>query len=199
MISKKESRPFLVKRAIGGIQTNKENTIYEDEWQITYGIIGDPSGSAIARIYGIEETYDKIIVMDATELTRSIEPTSIILVENMPTENYYLGDYDIARIYPEKNGIISIGLNKRESVDLPRIYYYNGENILYFQLNFDIENNVGYVLRKNYLPFAVGDYIWTREPDDDEDTSYRFVFTEQNQVGFDDRYQPFYELVFEEE
>lgn len=198
MISKRDSRPFLIKQAIGGKQTNKDNTIYESDWHIVYGLKSDPSGSISSRIYGAEELYDKVLIVNATPATRSIQNNTLIMLDDMPTSNYGYGDYDIARIYPEYNGEIVIGLTKRQSVDMPKLYFDNNNDILYYQLNYDKTTKKAYIKTNQTLPFKIGDYVWTREPANNEETSYLFTFTTQTKVGFDDHYQPFYELVFEE-
>jgi len=120
------------------------------------------------------------------------------MLDDMPTENYEYGDYDIARIYPEYNGEIRIGLNKRESIDLPKLYFDNNDGILYYQLNFDSTTKKAYVKSRQPLPFKIGDYVWTREPANNEVTSHLLTFTQMSKVGFDCHFQPFYELTFEE-
>ena len=198
MISKKDSRPFLIKQAIGGKQTNKDDTIYESNWRVVYGLIGDPSGSVMFRIYGYEEAFDKVIIVNATSNTLSIQNNTLVMIDDMPTINYEYGDYDIARIFPPYNGEIRIGLTKRQAVDLPKLYFDSNDNILYYQLNFDRTTKKAYIKTKQPLPFKVGDYVWTREPANNEETSYLLTFTSQTKIGFDEHYQPFYELTFEE-
>lgn len=199
MISKKDSRPFLIKQAIGGKQTNKDDTIYESQWHTVYGLIGDPTGAIYARMYGIEEVYDKVIIVNATNLTSSIQNNTLIMIDNYPTSNYQYGDYDISRIYPPYNGEIVIGLTKRESIDMPKIYYDSkSDDILYYQLNFDKTKLKAYVSTKLTLPFKIDDYIWTREPSSNKTTSHLYTFKSKIQIGYDNRYKPFYELTFEE-
>ena len=199
MISKKDSKTFLIKQAIGGKQTNKDDTIYESDWQVVYGLISEPSGSIYARIYGSEEVYDKVIVVNATANTRSFQNNTLIMLDDMPTVNYEYGDYDIARIYPEYNGEIRIGLNKRQAIDLPKLYFDADNNgILYYQLNYDRTTKKAYIKTRQPLPFSIGDYVWTRQPVDNTVTKHLMTFTSQTKIGFDDHYQPFYELTFED-
>lgn len=198
MISKKDSKPFLIKQAIGGKKTNKENTIYESKWHTVYGLIGDPSGMIYTRIYGIEEVYDKVIIINATSTTSSIQNNTLVMVDDYPTSNYQYGDYDIKRIYPPYNGEIVIGLTKRQSVDMPKLYFdSDNDNILYCQLNFDKDTLKAYIKTKFPLPFKLNDYVWTRKPTNNETTTNLYLFKSKSQIGFDNNYKPFYELTFE--
>ena len=199
MISKKDSKPILIKQAIGGKQTNKDDTIYENNWQVVYGLISEPSGTIYNREYGIEEVYDKVITVTATSKTRAIQDNTIVMLDDYPSSNYEYGDYDIARIFPEYNGEIRIGLNKREAIDMPKIYFAYNNAILYYQINYDNITKKAYIKNKFKLPFNVNDYVWTREPASSQSTSHRLRITKKSKIGFDSHFKPFYELTFVED
>ncbi len=198
MISKRDSKPFLIKQAIGGVKTTKEDTIYESNWKTVYGLVGDPSGSINTKIYGLEENYDKIIIVNATSTTRAIQENTLIMLDDYPTSNYEYGDYDIEKIFPEYNGEIRFGLRKREEIDMPKLYFNNNGTILYFQLNFDKNTIKGYIRSKCPLPFNTKSYVWTRKPANVNSTSHRLYFKQKRKIGFDSYYQPFTELIFED-
>lgn len=199
MISKKDSRPFLIKQAIGGKQTNKETTVYEENWTTVYGLISKPSGSIYARLFGLEEVYDKVLIVNATANTKAIQNNTLIMLDDYPTSNYPYGDYDIARIYPPYNGEIRIGLTKREAVDMPKLYYDSeSDDILYYQLNYDKNTLKAYTKANNPLPFEIGDYVWTREPSNNQVVDNILELKSKTRIGFDNNYKPFYELLFEE-
>lgn len=193
MISKKDSKPFLIKLAIGSIDSEM---LYDDEWQAVYGIISDPTGSLQLREYGNELTFDKVIVLNANSTSRMIDYDTMIMLDDMPTSNYKNGDYIIKYIYPEYNNEIVIGLNKVTAVNMPKLYFEHNGKILFTQLNFDKDTLIGYTKKNLKLPIETGDYVWTREPADSTSTSNRLILNSIDTVGYDDRYKPFSALEF---
>ena len=195
MISKRDSKPFLVKFPIGTSKDSKEtNTVYSDEWLTLYGLISDPRGAIRRQLYGDELNFDKVLILNATENSRKIDYDTIIMLDNMPTRNFPKGDYYVSYIYPEYNREIVIGLNKVNSVDMPKLYFSNDKVILYFQSNFDKDRMIAYTKSNQYVPLDSGDYVWTREPADNTVTKHRYVVGSVTKVGFDDYYKPFTRL-----
>lgn len=192
MISKRDSRPFLIKFPIGTIKDYKgTDTVYSDEWQTLYGLISDPRGVLRREIYGDELNFDKVLILNATENSRMIDYDTILMIDEMPTNIFPKGDYYISYIYPEYNREIVIGLNKTNSVDMPKLYFSRGNDILFFQTNFDKTNNVAYLKKNQTLPVAAGDYVWTREPADKNVTKHRYTVGSITKVGMDEYYKPF--------
>jgi hypothetical protein len=195
MISKRDSRPFLVKFPIGTFKDYKEtNTVYGDEWQTLYGLISDPRGRMRMEVYGNELNFDKVLILNATDTSRMIDYDTILMIDNMPTGNFPKGDYYVSYIYPEYNREIVIGLNKVESVDMPKLYFASGDNILYFQSNFDKKSLVAYTKSNQSIPVNSGDYVWTREPADKNVTKHRYLIGAVTKVGMDEFYTPFTRL-----
>lgn len=196
MISKIDSKPFKVKFPIGISKTNKIDMKYQDQWQTVYGLIGEPNGVYAKYVYGIDVPFDRVIIINASSVTRAINNNTLFLIDNMPTSVYENGDYSVTRIMPERNGEIVIALSKKESIDIPKLYFVNGGEVLYYQLNFDKKTLKGYVSVNDYIPFNIGDYVWTREPADTLSTKHRIKLSSKIKVGLSGGFKPFVELSF---
>ena len=199
MISKIDSKPFKIKFPIGISKTNKIDMKYQDEWQTVYGIVGDPNGAISKYVYGIDVPFDKVIVVNASSMTRAINENTLFIVDNIPTTTYENGDYSVTRVMPERNGEIVIAISKKESVDIPKLYFQNGDDVLYYQLNFDKKTLKAYVSVNEFLPFNEGDYVWTREPVDLTSTKHRLKLISKSKIGLSGNFKPFFELTFEKE
>lgn len=196
MISKKDAKPFLIKTAIGTAKTTKAEMLYDDEWQVVYGLVGDPVGYLQYREYGNELVFDKVLVLNANSTSRMIDYDTKIMIDDMPTKNYRNGDYTIKYIYPERNNEIVIGLTKVKAVNMPKLYFERNGQILFMQVNFDNEALSAYAKRNTKLPIEAGDYVWTREPADATSTKNRLRLNSISSVGFDEHYKPFSILEF---
>ena len=195
MISKRDSKPFLIKQPVGNSEDDSENImLYEDSWTVLYGLISDPNGRLRNQVYGNELPFDKIITVNAGSSSKQIGYDTILMVDDMPTSNYPQGDYTVKYIFPPYNGEIVIGLEKRQSVSMPRLYYYKNNTLLYYQLNFDRTTLKGYSLKNRIIPFANGDTVWTTRPDDDADTSNRYTVSGFSDVGLDQQNKNFVEF-----
>ena len=199
MISKRDSKPFLIKFPVGTLKTNKTEMQYEKDWKTVYGLVSDPSGAILSRVYGNEHNFDKVIIVNAGSLTRAINYGTIFMLDEMPTSNYPVGDYYPKYIYPEYNGEIVIGLKRVEGLNHPKLYFFIGDDVLYCQINYDKETRKAYIGSKQIIPFSVGDFVWTRTPTDKESSASRLKFSSKEKTGFDDRCKTFYELTFEKE
>lgn len=198
MISRKDSKPILVKFSTGVQDGSSREMLYEEDWNIVYCLISDPRGAIRRDKYGNDLQFDKVITMNAGSLTRRIAYDTLIMVDDMPTSNYKKGDYYVKYIFPEYNGEIVIGLVKEEAVKMPRLYFASNDKILYIQLNLDLNNMVAYVSNKLVLPFTGDDKVWTRRPEDAHSLEHAYTLESQNPTGFDDRYKPFTKLTFVE-
>lgn len=196
MISKRDSRPFLIKFPVGVSNgSSKRETVYEDSWRLVYGLISDPRGILRKEIYGDTLNFDKVVILNATDLSRMIDYDTILMIDEMPSSNFPKGDYYISYIYPEYNREIVIGLNKVNSVDMPKLYFAKNNSILYFQSNFDKTSLTAYLKKNQISPVQVGDYVWTREPATAESDKHRYIVNSVEKVGMDDYYKPFTRLV----
>lgn len=198
MISKRDSKPFLVKFPIGSKKDSSTEKIYEDSWNVCYGLIGEPSGGILRRVYGNELDFDKVIVMNYGSNTKRINYDTVILVDNMPTSVFDGGDYSIRYIFPPYNGEQVIGLEKKQAINIPKLYFYHNNELMYAQFNLDNETHIAYAGKNEIVPFDVGQSVWLREPTSQEDTPYRYTVTAFNNVGMDSHYKPFLEIVLQE-
>lgn len=199
MISKIDSKPFKIKFPIGISKTNKIDMKYSNEWISLSGLIGDPNGAIAKYMYGIDVPFDKVIVVNASSITRAINENTLFIVDNIPTTTYENGDYSVIRVMPEKNGEIVIAISKKESVDIPKLYFFNGSDVLYYQLNFDKKTLKAYASVNEILPFKNGDYVWTREPTEASSNKHRLKLSSSKKTGLSNNFKPFIELTFIEE
>ena len=199
MIPKRDSKPILIKFPIGTSDDEAREKVYRDDWNIIYGLIRDPSGSNQTEIYGQEPRFDRVITVNAGSLTRMIDYDTVILIDEMPTDILAKGDYAISYIFPEYNGEIVIGLDRKEAIKFPRLYFYNNGKLLYTQMNFDKETLQAFIPKRQVIPFELNTYVWTREPESEEDTEFRLSVSQINDVGFNDFYKPFKSILFVEE
>lgn len=199
MIPKNDSKPFKIKFPIGISKTNKVDMKYQDEWQTVYGLVGEPNGAISKYVYGIDTPFDKIIVVNACEITRAINENTLFIIDNIPTSTYQKGDYSVKRILPEKNGEIVIALSKKEAINIPKLYFKNGNEILYYQINFDKTHLKAYSSVNSFLPFKEGDYVWTRDPSNVDDVNHRLKLISKSKTGLGSNFKPFIELSFVEE
>lgn len=196
MITKKDSKPFLIKFPIGVVSTDSDEKIYEDNWTVVYGLVSDPSGYLRTKVYGNDLPYDKVIRLNAGSNTRKIDYDTMIMLDDVPTLNYQNGDYAVKYIYPEYNGEIVIGLIKIQDVDKPRIYFFRNDSLFYTQLNFDRNELVAYCNKRQTIPFSVGDTVWYREPETENDTDYALEVYSIQDYGYDNNYKPYKIITF---
>lgn len=198
MISKRDSKPLLIKFPIGVSKTKKTDMIYQDNWDVIYGLIGDPNGLYQSNVFGKDIDFDKIITVNAGSKTRPINKNTIFLLDNMPTDNFLKGDYTAKYIFPEYNGEIVIGLEKKQAIDLPKLYFFaDSEEPLYFQLNFDQNEKVAYIGANELLPIGINDYVWERKPEGESDLNHKLKLISKQKIGYTNNYKPFYKLIFE--
>jgi hypothetical protein len=198
MISKRDSKPFQIKFPIGVSKTTKTDMVYQDDWETVYGLVSDPNGVYNNNIYGKDYVFDKVVTVNAGSKTRAINKSTVILVDNMPTDNFLKGDYTVKYKFPECNGEIVIGLERRQAINLPKLYFFaDEEKPLYFQLNFDKTQKVAYIDSNEILPIGINDFVWETQPENESDTKGKLKLVSKQIIGFTGNYKPFYKLIFE--
>ena len=102
------------KRPIAIRLRNGLNTDYQPvfgDWDVIYGKVVDTTGRNTYQEYGVEYSFDKVIHLEANDTSRKINDFTLFCIDVMPYNNYRnIGDYIIKYKFPEKNGIITIGL-----------------------------------------------------------------------------------------
>lgn len=196
MISKKDSKPFLVKFVIANTTDSSPKPVYDD-WQVVSGLISDPNGLIVENTYGTQQEYDRILILNATDITRQIKDDTALLIDEYPTTLFPQGNYYIKRIFPEYNREIQIGLIKLDGVNIPQLYFEKDGRILTYQLNYTDDKKLGYIDTKRQVPFTNSTKIWTRRPTSLDSNAHRIVFKGSNSVGIDSCHKYFKKLVFE--
>lgn len=194
MIPKRDSKPILVKFPIG----EANGMVYEKDWITIYGIVRE-LGEFEKKIYGIDMDFDLIIIVNAGSVSRSINSQTLFLCKNMPTEVFESGDYVPNYIYPEYNGEIRIGLKHKKDINIPRLYFIYNNEILSTQINFSNDKLKAYIPKDEKLPFNIGDYVWTIEPNNKETIDYRLKLISKSKIGVSTNNKGFYELTFVKE
>ena len=195
MISKKDSKPFLIKNPMGLLMESSKTITYSG-WKMLYGLISDPSGSYVAQRYGIESRFDKVLVLNANEDSRSITKQTVFLLDDVNTSNYPKGNYKVSYIYPEYNREIVIGLEKIEGVDMPKIYFSDGEEIYSYQLNFDKDSLIGYVGKNVILPFGDEFKYWSTKPTSVNSETNTMHLLKVEEYGIDPNFKHYKKLTF---
>ena len=194
---KKDKKPILVKFSIAQTTGDKNVSVYGN-WNVVY-ITNKSTGSFFDReVYGQDEDFDLVILLEANPITRQVDEKSVFLIDEYPTRNNEKGNYRIKKIFPEYLGLIRIGLESVEKISFQNLYYLSGENIYKFQLNYDRETKKGYIDKDIQHPFSTSTIIWTTEPTNAEDTIDRISFVSEQNIGIIDRYKAFKELSFGE-
>lgn len=192
----KNSFPILIKLSIGKTTdiTSQEH-IYGD-WKVVY-INSQQTGSLDKTNYGFVEDYDLVINLDSNSTTRQIDATTLFLINEMPTSNFELGNYEVAKIFPPANGLIKIGLVAKGSEKLPKIYYKHNDMVVSYQLNFDYKTLIGYIPVDKTIPFNNNSTIWKTEPVDTQQETNKLRLIAKSKTGVDKTDKRFYKLTFE--
>lgn len=194
---KKDKRPILVKFNIAD-KTGDTNACVYGDWQVVYMSDKSITSAYNREIYGTEEDFDLVILLDASPITKRINEQSLFLINEYPTENNIKGNYRIKRLFPEYLGLIRIGLESIEGKSTQRLYYLDGENIYSYSLNYDNINNLGYIGKYDVHPFTQATTIWKTEPLNSSDTVDRIQFISETNVGIVNNYRVFKQLTFSE-
>lgn len=139
---------------------------------------------------------DLICYADATKSVKSIDYTTAVFINEMPTSLIKDGDYTIQHISDVNRGKITFYL-KRKAVQYDSLFFnYNGQ-VVKFQCNFDKNNLVAYVPKNKILPFNEEDVVWSRKPTSVNDSKNRIKLISESIVGYDTLSAKFKKVVFE--
>ena len=191
----KNSFPILIKLAIGKTtDIHSQEHIYGD-WKVVYAN-SQQTGGLDKTNYGFAENYDLVINLDSNSITRQIDATTLFLINEMPTSNFELGNYEVAKILPPMNGVIKIGLVSKGSEKFNKIYYKYNDMIVSYQLNLDYKTLTGYIPADKAIPFATNSIMWKVEPENVEQTTNRIKLIAKTRTGVDKTDKRFYKLTF---
>lgn len=196
MISRRDSKPFLIKFINATQEINDRMPVYSG-WEVVTGLISKLSGFVNGQMYGRELDYDLSIIVNATDISRRISESTAFLIGEYPTNLFIKGNYEVVKVEPEYNREIVIRLKKIEGIKIPNLYYTDGENIYSYQLNFDVNENKGYIDKNRLHPFTTETVVWSRKPKTIQQQTYRLRYLSQGEVGVSSQYVKFKELRFE--
>lgn len=191
----KNSFPILIKLAIGKTtDTQSQEHIYGD-WKVVY-IKSQQTGGLDKTNYGFIESYDLVINLDSNSVTRQIDATTLFLINEMPTSNFELGNYEVAKIFPPANGLIKIGLVAKGSEKFNKIYYKYNDMVISYQLNLDYKTLIGYIPADKTIPFNINSILWKTKPIDVNQVNNRIKLIAKSKTGVDKTDKRFYKLTF---
>lgn len=195
MVGRKKKIPISVKMKEG---LDLDFQPYYLDWQIVYAKVIDTTGRTNYQEYGVDMNFDKVIHLEANDITRAIDEFTLFCIDVMPYNNYNeYGEYIVKYKFPENNGIIIIGLERRNPISIPKLYYLKNNKVLAFDLDYSAENKTAYMNVGAYIPFDTNSIIWEKQaPEYTTQTNNRIKLIYTEQVGLDESYQPFAKLTF---
>ena len=197
MAIKKDKKPILAKFTQGVSVGSAEKSNYTD-WTLIYYTRDSLSGGFVKEVYGIDEDFDLIIVLDSNNITKQISGNTVFLINEYPTNLNVEGNYVVRKTLKHDNGEIVVGLEKVKSTQHKNLYYADSGKIYSVQLNFDNETMKAYTNKYAVVPFETGSVLWVYEPDDINDTENRIIVTSVTETGIVDNYKVFKEYSFGE-
>ena len=197
MAIKKDKKPILAKFTQGVSVGSAEKSNYTD-WTLIYYTRDSLSGGFVKEVYGIDEDFDLIIVLDSNNITKQISENTVFLINEYPTNLNVEGNYVVRKTLKHDNGEIVVGLEKVKSTQHKNLYYADSGKIYSVQLNFDNETMKAYTNKYAVVPFETGSVLWVYEPDDINDTENRIIVTSVTETGIVDNYKVFKEYSFGE-
>jgi len=90
-----------------GLKTGSKSITYTDIRKM-FGTVSTPTGGAVVEMFGSDEKYDKVIVLDKPDIV--IKETSVLWLD-VPYGEDVPHDYEIKRIVRNRNFLI-IGTRK---------------------------------------------------------------------------------------
>lgn len=196
MVGRKNKTPVCIK-VKRGLDINFQP--FYLGWEVVYAKPINTYGSVRYQDNGTEFYFDKVVEFEANDITRQIDEYTMFCVDVMPHNNYdEYGDYFVKYRFPEKNGIIKVGLEHRGSASLPKLYYLEDNRILMFDIDYNPLTRTAYIKRDAYLPFNTSTTIWDCVPSSSEDSDNRIRLVSVEPIGYEDYTQQFYRLTFEE-
>ena len=90
-----------------GKKTGRRRTVYDNVVTV-YGTVSTPTGSTTLDMFGTDKDYDKIVVLDQTDI--DINENSVLWIDVQYNDNV-AHDYIVRRILKNRN-FLTIGVRK---------------------------------------------------------------------------------------
>ena len=197
MAVRKNKKPILAKFTQGISVGSSEKSSFTD-WTLIYYTRDSLSGGFRKEVYGIDEDFDLVVVLDSNSVTKQISANTVFLINEYPTLLNSEGNYIVSKILKHDNGEIVVGLDKRKSTQHKNLYYADSGKIYSVQVNYDKDTMKAYTNKYAVVPFETNSVFWLYEPDSIEDTENRIIVTSVLEVGIVDNYKVFNEYSFGE-
>lgn len=162
MLSKIDLQPILIKNVIANSTDEVPKPIYSDLITI-YGKVIDKGGTIVEEITGLNFEYDRAVIFNVNNLSKTINAQTAIFIDEMPTSIFENGDYTIERITPIELNTFTVYLNKKIGIKFPKIYFELNGKIVETQFNYDKSTNIGYMPYNKQIPFNTETNIWNRK------------------------------------
>lgn len=195
MAVKKNKKPILAKFTQGISVGSAEKSSFTD-WTLIYYTRDSLSGGFRKEVYGIDEDFDLVIMLDSNSVTKQISENTVFLINEYPTSINTEGNYVVKKILKHDNGEIAVGLEKRKSTQHKNLYYADSGKIYSIQVNYDKDTMKAYTNKYTIVPFEINSVVWLYEPESIEDTENRMIVTSISEVGIVDNYRVFNEYTF---
>lgn len=197
MAVRKNKKPILAKFTQGISVGSAEKSSFTD-WTLIYYTRDSLSGGFNKEVYGIDDDFDLVIILQSNDITKQISENTVFLINEYPTSLNAEGNYVVKKILKHDNGEIVVGLEKRKGTQHKNLYYAVSGQIYSVQVNYDKDTMKAYTNKYTVVPFETNSVIWLYEPDSVEDIENRIMVTSVTEVGIVDNYKVFNEYTFGE-
>lgn len=197
MAVRKNKKPILAKFTQGISVGSAEKSSFTD-WTLIYYTRDSLSGGFNKEVYGIDEDFDLVIILQSNDITKQISENTVFLINEYPTSLNTEGNYVVKKILKHDNGEIAVGLEKLKSTQHKNIYYADSGKIYSIQMNYDKDTMNAYTSKYSVVPIETGSVVWLYEPDGIDDVENRLIVTSVTEVGIVDNYKVFKEYTFGE-
>lgn len=196
MVGRKNKIPISI-RLRHGLDQNYQPAYID--WQTVFAKVIDTTGRNNYEEYGVEYDFDKVIKLEANDLSRQIDDFTLFCIDVMPYNNYLnYGEYIVKYKFPEKNGIITIGLERKNPISIPKLYYEKDNMIYSYDIDYNTQTKKGYISKGLYIPFDTTTTIWElQKPIDTTQTDNRIQLVSIQETGIDSSLTNFIQLNFE--
>lgn len=194
MICKKDKTVSAIAYRIG---FNNNGNIYSDIKPV-YWVKKENSVGFVELTNGNRIECDLICYAEANKTIKRIDYDTAVYINEMPSELVKDGDYCITHIGEPHIGVIPFYL-KRKPIQKASLFFIYNDEVVRFQCNFDKKELVGYIPKNKFIPFELGDTLWTCSPSQATDKKGRIVFETALNIGYDSLSQKFIKLVFKDD
>lgn len=168
-LSSSNLKPLFISLKIAST-IEKNPTAIRSSWDIIWAIRSDIKGYIVDNVTGKQLDYDISLLINVNPKVLNIDEFTIFCLDNIPTENFKNGDYQLQRLGQIENGIIPIYLNKIKFTTPELFFQYDTNTIASYQCNYDNSILTAYINKDIIIPFNESSVIWYRRPENNLQT-----------------------------